>query len=275
MADVTVVTTEPLAGTRRVEPDMGRVLACELLATAVLVLIGPGSAILVPGDFPAKMLLVALAFGFAITIGILFTSSIGGAHINPAVTLGFLTTKKIPLRHAIYAWIGQFVGGIFGAAIILGIASGKDGFDRGNFAANGWNKPFGADGALYGLGAAIVVEIVFTALLVLVALSTTHRRFPFGFGGLAVGLTVAIIHMVTIPVDNTSVNPARSLATAIFATGDSDALKQVWAFLVFPMVGAIVGVIAYLLVDDARLEDTVFDTEVLRDIRDAADDAID
>lgn len=261
----------PIADTRNVVGDMGRVLAAELIATAVLVLVGVGSIVLGGG---LDRLEVSLAFGVAVCVMIYATSSIGGAAVNPAVTLGLLLTRRVTVRHAVYAWVGQVAGGLFGAGVLFGLASGRDGFDRGAFGSNGWNR-FGDGGSTYGLGSAIVVEVVLTAVLVMVALSTTNRRFPFGFNGLAVGLTMAIAYIIALPIDGAGVNPARSIAAAAFADGDSDALVQLWAFIVFPLVGAFVGVVAFLLVDDAELEDTMLDTEILRDIRDTADRAVD
>jgi aquaporin Z len=154
--------------------------------------------------------------------------------------------------------------------VIYGIASGRDGWEPGPFAANGWDR----DG-LSGMGAAIIVEIVFTALFVFIVLATTHRRFAPGFGGLVAGLTLTLIHLVTIPVDNTSVNPVRSLATAIFADSASDALAQLWVFIVFPLIGSVLGVFIWLLIDESTLESTMLDTDMLRKTRDALDDVID
>ena len=125
------------------------------------------------------------------------------------------------------------------------------------------------------MGAAIVVEIVFTALFVFIVLSTTGRRFAPGFGGLTAGITLAVIHMATIPVDNTSVNPARSLATALFADTSPSALSQLWVFIIFPLIGSVVGVFVWLLVDEATLESTMLDTDFLRTTRDTLDDATD
>jgi aquaporin Z len=254
--------------------DYGQILAAEFVGTAVLILGGPGSAILVP-DFPGKIILVALSFGLALLGMAYVIGPVSGCHINPAVTLGMLLTNKVPMKQAVYSWIGQVFGGIFGAAIIYGIASGRDNFDRGGFASNGWGRPFTDAGHIYGLGSVIVVEIVFTALLVFVVLSTTGRKFAPGFGGLVAGLTLALIHFVTIPIDNTSVNPARSLATAIFADADPNALGQLWAFIVFPLIGSVVGVVVWLLVDDSRLEETKLDTDFLRATRDSVDDLVD
>ena len=213
---------------------------------------------------------MALAFGFALLVLAFVVGPISGCHINPAITLGMLLAKKITVRHAVHAWIAQMLGGIFGAAVIYGIASGRDGWEPGPFASNGWDR----DG-LSGLGAAIIVELVFTALFVFVVLSTTGRRFAPGFGGLVAGITLAVIHLATIPVDNTGVNPARSTATAIFADTDPSALSQLWVFILFPLIGSVVGVFLWLLVDESTLESTMLDTDMLRQTRDALDDVID
>ncbi len=130
------------------------------------------------------------------------------------------------------------------------------------------------------MGAAIVAEIVLTAVLVMVMLSTTTRSMAPGMGGLVAGLTLTVIHLISIPVDNTSVNPARSIGTALFADTSTEALQQLWVFIVFPLVGAVVGVIAWLVLDDTRLEDTML-AEVpglseMRDVLDkVADEAVD
>jgi aquaporin Z len=256
-----------IADTRGVIQSYSPIVAAEFVGTAVLVMAGPGAAILSP---ELGHLGVALSFGFALLIMAYVIGPISGCHINPAVTLGMLLARKIRPRQAVFSWIAQVLGGVFGAAVIYGIASGRDGWERGGFASNGWDR----DG-FSGLGSTIVVEIVFTALLVFVVLSTTGRRFAPGFGGLAAGLTLTVIHLVTIPVDNTSVNPARSIATAIFGDASPNALGQLWAFIVFPLIGAVVGVFVWLLVDEATLEATMLDTDALRATRDVLDDAID
>lgn len=223
--------------------DLNRIAVAEFIGTAVLILGGPGSAILA-GDV-IGIGGIAAAFGLSLAIMAYVIGPISGCHINPAVTLGMLLTRKVGMQQAIYSWVGQIVGGIAGAAVIYIVANGREGWERGSFAANGWNR----DG-LSGLDATIVVEIVFTALLVFVVLATTSRRFAPGFGGLMAGLTLTLIHLVTIPVDNTSVNPARSLATAVFADADPNALGQLWAFIVFPLIGSVVGVLAWVVIDD-------------------------
>lgn len=246
----------------------GRILVAELVGTAVLMLGGPGVAIFTAQS--VGVLGVALGFGFSLLIMAYVIGPISGCHINPAVTLGLLLAKKINGAHAVFAVIGQVIGGIGGAAIIYGIASGRDTFERGSFAANLWS------GEYYGLGAAIVAEVVLTGLLVLVVLFTTTKGFAPGMGGLVVGLTLTLIHLISIPIDNTSVNPARSLGTAMFAEPSTDALQQLWAFIVFPLVGAVVGVILFLVLDESRLEDTMLaEVPGFAGARDAIDKVVD
>ncbi len=250
----------------------GRILAAELVGTAVLMLGGPGVAI-----FSAEavgVLGIALGFGFSLLIMAYVIGPISGCHINPAVTLGLFLSRKIDAAHAVFAVIGQLVGAIGGAAIIYGIASGRDDWERGQFAANLWSGPY------FGVGAAIVTEVVLTALLVMVVLFTTTRKFAPGFGGMVAGLTLTLIHLISIPIDNTSVNPARSIATALFADSSYEALQQLWVFIVFPLVGGVVGVLLFLMLDDSRLEDTMLaDVPGLTEVRDTvdkvADEAID
>lgn len=252
--------------------NSGRILAAEIVGTAVLMLGGPGVAI-----FSAEavgVLGVALGFGFSLAIMAYVIGPISGCHINPAVTLGMFLTRKISGVHAVMAWLGQLIGAVGGAAIIYGIASGRDDFERGQFAANLWS------GRYYGVGAAIVAEVVLTALLVMVVLFTTTRSMAPGMGGLVAGLTLTLIHLISIPIDNTSVNPARSIGAALFADTDFEALQQLWVFVVFPLLGAVVGVIVWLVLDDTRLEDTMLgEVPGLSEVRDAldrvADEAVD
>jgi len=249
-----------------------RILGAELVGTTVLMLGGPGSAILIPGNNPAKYLCVALAFGFAWLVMSYVIGPVSGCHINPAVTLALWLTRKANSAHAFFAVIGQFLGAALGGLIIWRIAAGVDGYERGTFASNGFDQlsPGG-----YGLGSAIIVEIIFTGLFVLSVLFTTTRKFSVGFSGLVVGINLALIHIVTMQVDGTSVNPARSFGTAIYSNRNTDALEQLWVFLIFPLVGAVLGVFLFLLVDDSRLEDTMLDAEPLRAIRDVSDRGID
>jgi len=264
----------PIADARGVVFDFGRVLSTELVGTAVLMLCGPGAAILGP-NFAGKQLLVALSFGFAYMAMIAVAGSTRLGHFNPAVTLAMLLAGKVSRKHATYAVAGQIIGGIGGVAALWGIARGRAGFERGGFFSNGWDREFTDAGHVYGLGSVIVVEVLFTAILVLVVLSMSGPHVSAGLGAVVAGLTLALIHLVTMPVDNTGVNPIRSLATAIFSDVDPSALVQLWAFIVFPLIGAVIGVVVWLLLDVSRLEDTLLDTDVLRATRDAADDIVD
>jgi aquaporin Z len=244
-----------------------RVFAAEVTGTAVLVLVGPGAAIIASEHFGP--LGVALAFGFVLLAMVYAIGHISGCHINPAVTLAFLVTRQINVVRAGYYWVAQFLGAFIGALLLWILIWGDEAKDNsGVFAANGWGAHLGND---YGLGAVIVVEVLFTALLIFVVLSTTTAGFAAGFDGLAVGLTLGMIHLVTIPVDNTSVNPARSFGPAIF--GGTDALEQLWAFIVWPLVGAVVGVLFWLFVHEGRLEDTMLHHRAVAGVRDQAADA--
>jgi aquaporin Z len=238
-----------------------KILVAELVGTMILILAGPGSAVLAADRIHTAG--VAFAFGLALLIAAYTVGPISGCHINPAVTLAMWITRKIPTRTLPAYIIGQILGAFAGAAVIFSIANGVDGFSaKNNFAGNAW----GSKNGFYPFGSMIVVEIVFTALLVFVVLSTTTKKFTASQGGIVIGLTLTLIHLITIPVDNTSVNPVRSLATAVFQRGD--ALEQVWAFIVFPLVGGVVGVLVWLAVDDARLEDTLLKSDALVSARD-------
>lgn len=231
-----------------------RLFGAELVGTAVLMIVGPGSAIIASDVIGIYG--VAFAFGLALLAMAYTIGHVSGCHINPAVTLGFVLSRKLPVDKAIYYWVAQFVGAAVGGLIIYIATEAGDLDTTGVFAANGWGADYGSN---FGLGSAIIVEIVFTALLVFVVLSTTTVGYPTGFGGMAAGLTLTMIHLATIPVDNTSVNPARSFGAAIFS--GSDALAQLWAFIVWPLVGAVVGVLVWHLVHDAKLEDKMLDND--------------
>ena len=262
--------------------NYGRVFAAETVGTTVLMIAGPGAGILAGQSLGP--LGVALGFGFGLMIMMYCIGPISGCHINPAVTLGMLLAKKVDRRHALAAVAGQLIGAVAGAAMVFGIARGNVGFARGNFGANGFDRVAQANRLVpevggtpfSSLGSAIVIEVLLTALLVMVMLFTTSKKFAVGFGGLVAGLTLALIYMVSIPIDNGSVNPARSLGTALFAGPDWIGLKQLWVFIVFPLVGAVVGVVAWLVLDDARLEDTMLAAVPgATEIRDTLDDATD
>jgi aquaporin Z len=228
-----------------------RIAGAEAVGTAVLMIGGPGSAILA-GD-KIGLLGISLAFGLSLLIMAYAIGPVSGCHINPAVTLAMVLARKTKASLLAFYWAGQLAGAALGGLIIFSVARGLKGWDKGTFASNGWGKlsPTG-----YGLGAALVVEVVLTALLVFVVLMTTTKGFAPGMGGLVAGLTLALIHLISIPIDNTSVNPARSFGAAIF--GGAEPLKQLWAFIVFPLLGAIVGTLVWIGVDDTTMEDTEF-----------------
>ncbi|MGZ4677613.1 MAG: aquaporin Z [Acidimicrobiia bacterium] len=223
-----------------------RIALAEAVGTLILVVGGPGTAVLATGGFfdsgSVGVLGVAIAFGLSLLCAAYAIGSISGCHINPAVTLGLWAIKKTESKDVPFYLGGQIVGGIVGAAIIWVVANGIDGFSAkaSGFAANGYGKhsPGG-----FPIGSAILVEVVFTALFLFVIASTSRRSMAPGFTGITIGLMLTLIHLVTIPVDNTSVNPARSLATAIFQGGW--ALEQVWVFIVFPIVGGMLGALIW------------------------------
>jgi aquaporin Z len=232
--------------------DRGRIALAEGIGTLILVVAGPGTAVLATGTFLPKgtvgVLGVALAFGLGLLCAAYAIGSISGCHINPAVTLGLWATKKTPGGLVPYYLVGQVIGGIVGAAIIFVIADSVGGFsaEATGFASNGYGShspsSVGNGGAVlggFGLEVVILVEIVFTALFVFVIASTSRKSMSVGFTGLTVGLMLTLVHLITIPIDNTSVNPARSIATAVFQ--GSWALEQLWVFIVFPIIGGLIG----------------------------------
>jgi aquaporin Z len=217
-----------------------RIAVAEAIGTAILVIGGPGTAILAGED--VGTLGVSLAFGFSLLCAAYAIGSISGCHINPAVTIGSWVLGKTRASLVPFYVVGQVVGGLVGALAIFVIANGRPGFnaEESGFASNGWanHSPGG-----YDFGAMVVTEIVLTGLFVLVVLTTSRKSMAIGFTGITVGLMLALVHLVSIPVDNTSVNPARSLATAVFQA--DWALEQLWAFIVFPLIGGILAGVAW------------------------------
>ena len=212
-------------------------LAAELLGTFWLVLGGCGSAV-VAAAFPELGIGftgVALAFGLTVLTGAYALGPISGGHFNPAVTLGLWAGRRIPGSQVLPYVVAQVLGAVLAAGVLYLIASGRAGFDlQAGFASNGYGEhsPGG-----YGLVAALVCEVVMTFMFLLVILGATHRRAPAGFAGIAIGLCLTLIHLVSIPVTNTSVNPARSTGPALFVGGW--ALQQLWLFWAAPIVGAM------------------------------------
>lgn len=222
---------------------MTRRLIAELIGTAWLVFGGCGSAVLAAAvpELGIGFTGVAFAFGLTLLTMAYAIGHISGCHINPAVTLGLWAGGRFPARDVIPYIVAQVIGGIVGAAILYLVASGKAGFDVANgFAANGYGD-HSPDG--YNLTSALVVEIFLTFGFLFVIMGATDRRVPGGFAPIAIGLSLTLIHLISIPVTNTSVNPARSTGPALFVGGW--ALGQLWMFWVAPIVGGVLGGVIY------------------------------
>ena len=212
-------------------------LAAEFLGTFWLVLGGCGSAVLA-ATFPEVgigLLGVSLAFGLTVLTGAYALGPISGGHFNPAVSLGLWAGGRFPASQLLPYIVAQVVGAVVAAGVLYLIASGKAGFDlSAGFASNGYGDH---SPGKYSFGAAAITEVVMTFMFLIVILGATHRRASPGFAGLAIGLCLTLIHLISIPVTNTSVNPARSTGQAIFV-GDW-AIDQLWLFWVAPIVGAL------------------------------------
>ena len=223
--------------------------SAEFIGTFWLTFGGCGSAVLAAA-FPnvgIGLLGVALAFGLTVLTGAYALGPISGGHFNPAVSVGLVVGGRFKASELPGYIIAQVLGAIVAGGVLYVIATGKAGADIGGFATNGYGEhsPGG-----YSMLAAAVTEIVLTAIFVIVILGATAKRAAGGFGGLAIGLCLTLIHLISIPVTNTSVNPARSTGVAVF--GPSIATAQLWFFWVMPIVGAIVGALIYkaLLADE-------------------------
>jgi aquaporin Z len=218
-------------------------LVAEGIGTFWLVFGGCGSAVLAAA-FPnvgIGLLGVALAFGLTVLTMAYAIGHISGCHLNPAVTIGLATARRFPKAEVLPYIIAQVIGGALGAGVLYIIASGKEGFSlAGGFAANGYGQhsPGG-----YTLLAALVAEVVFTFMFLIIILGATDKRAPAGFAPIAIGLGLTLIHLIGIPVTNLSVNPARSTGPALFVGGW--ALGQLWLFWAAPIAGAICAGIAY------------------------------
>ena len=218
-------------------------LAAEAFGTFWLVFGGCGSAVFAAA-FPTLGIGfagVALAFGLTLLTMVYTIGPISGCHINPAVTIGLWAAKRFPAKEVLPYWIAQVVGGLVAGAILFAIASGKAGFAvHAGFASNGYgaHSPGG-----FGVTSAILAEIVLTFMFLFVILGSTEARAPAGFAGIAIGLALTLIHLISIPIDNTSVNPARSTGVALYAGGDF--VAQLWLFWVMPLIGGALAGFAY------------------------------
>lgn len=220
-----------------------RKYVAETFGTFWLVFGGCGSAVLAAGfpDVGIGLLGVSLAFGLTVLTMAFAIGHISGCHLNPAVSIGLWAGGRFPAKELLPYIIAQVLGGLAAGGILFVIASGQAGFDvTAGFASNGYgiHSPGG-----YSLVAALVAEVVMTMMFLLVIMGATDKRAPQGFAPIAIGLCLTLIHLVTIPVTNTSVNPARSTGVALFA-GDW-AISQLWLFWVAPIVGAIIGAVVY------------------------------
>ena len=211
-------------------------LSAELIGTFWLVLGGCGSAVLAAGfpDVGIGLLGVSLAFGLTVVTGAYALGPISGGHFNPAVSVGLWAGGRFPAALLLPYIVAQVIGGALGAGVLYLIASGQAGFSlAGGFASNGYDMH---SPGKYSMMAGLVSEVVMTFMFLIIILGTTHKRAPVGFAGLAIGLGLTLIHLISIPVTNTSVNPARSTATALFVGGW--ALQQLWLFWIAPIIGA-------------------------------------
>ncbi|UUV18594.1 aquaporin Z [Fusobacteria bacterium ZRK30] len=223
---------------------MKRKLIAEFIGTFWLVLGGCGSAVLAAGvpDLGIGFMGVSLAFGLTVLTMAFAIGHISGCHLNPAVSIGLCIGGRFDKKELLPYIVSQVLGGILGAGVLYIIASGLSGFDvsANGFASNGYgiHSPMG-----FSLLAGLVVEIVLTAVFLIIIMGATDKRAPQGFAPIAIGLGLTLIHLISIPVTNTSVNPARSTAVAIFQGGW--AVDQLWLFWVAPIIGAILGALIY------------------------------
>ena len=222
--------------------------AAEVIGTFWLTFAGCGSAVLAAA-FPQVgigLLGVSFAFGLSVVTMAFAIGHVSGCHLNPAVTVGLAAGGRFPSGQVIPYIIAQVIGAILGAALLYVIASGKAGFDlAGGFASNGYadHSP-----GKYSLLACFVSEVAMTAMFLFIIMGATHGKVPAGFAPLAIGLALVMIHLVSIPVTNTSVNPARSTGPALFVGGW--AVQQLWLFWVAPLIGGVIGGVVYRWLSD-------------------------
>ncbi|MDD2290370.1 MAG: aquaporin Z [Bacteroidales bacterium] len=224
-------------------------LVAEFIGTLWLVLGGCGSAVLAAAypELGIGFAGVAIAFGLTVVTMAYAIGHISGCHLNPAVSIGLWIAGRFDKKELLPYISAQILGGIAGAGILYVIASGKAGFEIGGFAANGYGEhsPGG-----YNMLAALVTEIVMTFMFLIIILGATHSKAAKGFAGLAIGLGLTLIHLISIPVTNTSVNPARSISQALFVQGW--AIEQLWLFILAPIAGAILAGFVYKLISPEK-----------------------
>jgi aquaporin Z len=208
----------------------------ELIGTMVLVLMGCGSAA-IAGSYLGGTTGIAFAFGLAVVAMVYTIGAISGCHINPAISISMLVAGKLSVKDTVFYVVFQCIGAVIGAGILYAILSGNANF---SLASTGLGQN---QYSAYSLGSVIIAEIVLTFIFVLVVHGSTSESAPKGFAGLAIGLTLVLIHLVAIPIDGTSVNPARSLGPALFVGGT--ALSQLWVFIVAPIIGGILAALVW------------------------------
>ncbi|UTS90019.1 aquaporin Z [Rhizobium anhuiense] len=227
---------------------MQKSLVAEFLGTFWLVFGGCGSAVLAAAFPELGIGFVGVAFAFGLTVLTMAyaVGGISGGHFNPAVSLGLTVAGRFPAARLVPYIVVQVVGAVAAAAVLYLIASGKAGFELGGFAANGYgdHSPGG-----YSLLSALLIEVLLTMFFLIIILGSTSSRVPAGFAPLAIGLGLTLIHLISIPVTNTSVNPARSTGQALFVGGW--ALQQLWLFWIAPLAGGALGGLVWKFLDDA------------------------
>lgn len=234
--------------TQRTQPSMSARLTAEFVGTFGLVFGGVGTLLFAAGfnagtataPLNVGYLGVAFAFGLAVVVGTYAFASVSGAHFNPAVTLGLAVAGRVPFKDVLGYVVFQIAGGAVAATVLWVIVNGRPLGYTGTFGANGYGvlSPGG-----YDLTSVALIETVLTGFYLFVFLGATKTRAMAGFAPLAIGFTLVLLHLISLPVSNTSVNPARSIASAIF--GGPETLKQLWAFIVFPILGGVIAGIVF------------------------------
>ncbi len=228
---------------------MPKKLIAEFVGTFWLVLGGCGAAVLAAGvpDVGIGWLGVSLAFGLTVMTMAYAVGGISGGHFNPAVSLGLAVAGKFEFKELAPYWIAQVVGAVVAGLVLMAIVAGQSGFEgTGGFASNGYGE---ASPGGYSMMSGLITEVVMTAIFLFIILGATSKGAPAGFAPIAIGLGLTLIHLISIPVTNTSVNPARSTGVALFA--DGPALAQLWLFWVAPLAGAVIGALLWKLVAPA------------------------
>jgi len=218
----------------------------ELFGTFCLTLFGCGAAAIAGGSVGAVsglgLLGISLAFGLAVVVMAYTIGPISGCHINPAISVGMMVTGKLSAKDTVGYVIGQCIGAVLAIFVLSTLLSGQSGFEAGEWAygSNGWGEGYLGN---YSMQTAFIAELVFTAIFLIVIHAVTSKLGNATMAGLAIGLTLVLIHMVVIPITGTSVNPARSLGPAVFAGGM--ALQQLWLFIVAPLAGGVIGTLIW------------------------------